>query len=92
MEDTMTQTKLPGKKPPRYELADVLRARMSKRQIKAGDKMPSLSTLGREFGLATNTVRAALDLLRQDGMETESWPGYGNVVTKLPGKNQRAAA
>jgi GntR family transcriptional regulator len=59
------------------QLAGILR-----RRIEAGDitgKLPSEKTLAQEFGLAQNTVRRALDVLREEGLIT-SVQGLGSFV------------
>lgn len=59
------------------QVADVLR-----RQVLAGqydDGLPAESALVAEFGTTRNTVRAALDLLRSEGL-VERCPGIGTTV------------
>lgn len=66
------------------QLADLLR-----RQIVLGRHdgrvLPSESELVAEFGATRNTVRAALELLRDEGL-VDRWPGVGTVPTgaKVP--------
>jgi GntR family transcriptional regulator len=63
--------------PAYLQLAGILRVR-----IQAGDitgRLPSEKTLAQEFDLAQNTVRRALDVLREEGLIT-SVQGLGSFV------------
>lgn len=67
--------------PPYQQLAGILR-----RRIEAGDitgRLPSEKTLVQEFGLAQNTVRRALDALRDEGLVV-TVQGLGSFVRQGP--------
>jgi GntR family transcriptional regulator len=53
---------------PRYQqLADILRVRIEAGEWAPGDLLPSENRLVQETGLAKNTVRQALGVLRESG-------------------------
>jgi GntR family transcriptional regulator len=65
--------------PPYRQLAGILRD-----QIDAGTltgRLPSEKTLTQEYGLAQNTVRRALDVLRQEGL-IETVQGVATFVKR----------
>jgi GntR family transcriptional regulator len=74
---------------PRYvQLADVLRTRIGRGQWSAGEKLPSLDELGREFDVARVTVRQAIDVLAREGLVSPE-QGRGTFVTqKKPDKRR----
>jgi GntR family transcriptional regulator len=49
------------------QLAAILRARIDSGQYAPGQKLPSEPTLQQEYGIARDTVRAAIRLLRDEG-------------------------
>lgn len=55
-------------RPPKVQIADTLRAEIKSGQPGAGKKLPSIRALAKRFGVATGTVQAALDLLRQEAL------------------------
>lgn len=69
---------------PRYaQLADVLRGRIARGQLKRGDRLPTLEELMQEFDVARVTVRQAIELLSRDGL-LSAQQGRGTFVTALP--------
>ncbi len=64
---------------PYLQLAKILRERIVSGQIPPGGKLPSLLELEEESGLARNTVRKALDVLKAEGLIVAS-PGRGMFV------------
>lgn len=50
------------------QIADILRERMTSGQIPPGGKLPTESELMEEFGVARGTVRAAIKVLRDEGI------------------------
>lgn len=70
----------PGRGPVGYlELAEILRARITSGELRPGARLPSEATLAQTYGVATKTARAALMLLRNEGLAA-SVRGYGVVV------------
>lgn len=61
------------------QLADILRARIESGQYQPGKLIPSETHLQQEFELARDTVRAALDILRDEGLVV-TYPGRGTAV------------
>lgn len=61
------------------QVADVLRARIRDGAYAPGELLPSESQLMQEFGLARNAIRAALALLRAEGV-IETVRGVGSFV------------
>lgn len=69
------------------QLADLLRAQITKGVIPPGGLLPYEGTLAEEHGLGRQTVRKALDVLRREGLVyTER--GYGTRVVE-PQQRQR---
>lgn len=60
------------------QVADVLRAQVQNETFPGGT-LPGESLLAEEFGVSRNAIRAALDLLRTEGV-LERVPGVGTVV------------
>ncbi|GAA5021799.1 hypothetical protein GCM10023317_65440 [Actinopolymorpha pittospori] len=65
------------------QLADQIRERISAGEFEPGQMLPSEAALGQEYGLARTAVRAALSLLRAEGL-VESVRGLGSVVRDRP--------
>jgi len=65
------------------QLASVLRDRIRSGQLPAGGRMPSEKDLHDEFGLARETVRRALAVLRAEGL-VEVRHGHGTFVVEAP--------
>jgi GntR family transcriptional regulator len=73
----------PGQKPVGYhELADILREQITSGRIRPGQRLPSELALSQTYGVAGKTARAALLLLRQEGLAT-AVRGYGVVVQEI---------
>lgn len=62
------------------QLAEILAARIARGALKPGP-MPSELHIGQEFGVARDTVRKALGLLRERGLIV-TIQGRGSFVTK----------
>ena len=60
-------------------LAETLRARITSGEFPPGAMLPPESALCRQYGMARNTVRRALDQLAEDGL-LDVQPGRGRVV------------
>ena len=82
---TTSLHKLFGDSPiPRYvQLADVLRGRIARGHWKAGERVPTLEALTREFDVARVTVRQAVDVLSREGL-LSAQQGRGTFVTAAP--------
>ncbi|WP_089248184.1 GntR family transcriptional regulator [Asanoa hainanensis] len=65
------------------QLAAVLRDRIRNGTLPPGGRMPSEKDLHDEFGLARETVRRALAVLRQEGL-IEVRQGHGTYVVDTP--------
>ncbi|HET6481972.1 MAG TPA: winged helix-turn-helix domain-containing protein [Actinoplanes sp.] len=65
------------------QLASLLRDRIRGGELQAGQRMPSEKDLHDEFGLARETVRRALAVLRSEGL-IEIRHGLGTFVAELP--------
>jgi GntR family transcriptional regulator len=64
---------------PYRQLYGILRGQIERGEIKG--KMPSLTRLMQEYGLAKNTVRRAVALLAEDGL-VHGTPGWGTFVNE----------
>lgn len=65
------------------QLAGVLRTRIRNGELPAGRRMPSEKDLHDEFGLARETIRRALAVLRSEGL-IEVRHGHGTFVVEAP--------
>jgi DNA-binding GntR family transcriptional regulator len=65
------------------QLAGVLRDRIRAGELPPGRRMPSEKDLHDEFGLARETIRRALAVLRAEGL-IEVRQGHGTFVVDLP--------
>ena len=81
--------KLFGDSPiPRYvQLADLLRGRIARGQWRAGDRLPTLEALTREFDVARVTVRQAVEVLSREGIVSPQ-QGRGTFVTAAPPRSR----
>jgi DNA-binding transcriptional ArsR family regulator len=61
------------------QLADELRQLIRTGQLKSGDQLPSIHELMTETGLAQNTIRSAVAVLREEGLVVTA-PGRGVFV------------
>lgn len=67
--------------PPSQQLAALLRAQIASGQLAPGQMLPSILRLAQEHELASNTVRKALRILKDEGL-VESVAGYGTFVKR----------
>ena len=65
------------------QLAGVLRDRIRSGELAPGRRMPSEKYLQDEFGLARETIRRALAVLRDEGL-IEVRHGHGTFVVEAP--------
>lgn len=65
------------------QLAAVLRDRVRNGELAAGQRIPSEKDLHDEFGLARETIRRALAILRTEGL-IEVRHGHGTFVIQAP--------
>jgi GntR family transcriptional regulator len=61
------------------QLANELRHLIDAEQLKSGDQLPSIHELMTETGLAQNTIRSAVAVLRAEGLVVTA-PGRGVFV------------
>jgi DNA-binding GntR family transcriptional regulator len=72
------------------QLTETLRARIASDEFQPGAMLPPESALCRQYGMARNTVRRALDQLGEEGLIT-TIPGKGRVKRDLTDKPKSAA-
>ena len=65
--------------PPSRQLAALLRDQIASGELAAGSMLPSIARLAQEHEIATNTVRKALRILKNEGL-IETVVGYGTFV------------
>lgn len=63
------------------QLADILRSKINSGEYPPGKLIPSETHLQQEFDLARDTIRAALDVLREEGLVV-TYPGRGTAVVE----------
>lgn len=68
-----------GEAPLYMQLAAILRAQIHDGTLRPGDLLPSESVLTQTYGVARNTVRAAIKVLRDEGL-VETRPQRGTRV------------
>jgi GntR family transcriptional regulator len=74
---------------PRYvQLADLLRQRIARGLWRAGERVPTLEALTREFEVARVTVRQAVEVLAREGL-LSAQQGRGTFVTAEPARGKR---
>lgn len=66
--------------PPYRQIADAVRARISSGELQAGDRVPSVRSLMRDYGVAIATAQRALTSLRAEGYIRPE-RGVGSIVT-----------
>lgn len=71
--DRMSET------PTYQQLANELRRLIKIGQLRSGDRLPSIHELMSETGLAQNTIRSGVAVLREEGLVVTS-PGRGVFV------------
>jgi AcrR family transcriptional regulator len=74
--------------PPYRRIADDVRDRVARGELRAGDRVPSAREITREWGVAIATATKALATLRSEGL-TVARPGVGTVVAQPPVRRQR---
>jgi DNA-binding GntR family transcriptional regulator len=65
--------------PPSRQIANQLRERITSGDLPAGTRLPSITTLMQEHGVARNTARRALAILEDEGL-IEIVHGWGSFV------------
>jgi DNA-binding transcriptional regulator YhcF (GntR family) len=65
--------------PPYRRIADAVRERIARGELRAGDRVPSARQITRDWGVAIATATKALAVLRDEGL-TVPRPGVGTVV------------
>jgi GntR family transcriptional regulator len=67
--------------PPSRQIADQLRGMITAGDLAPGARLPSITTLMQEYGVARNTARRALAILEDEGL-IEIVHGWGSFVRK----------
>lgn len=67
--------------PPYLQVAAILRGRIQSGQLPLGTRVPSITALMHEFGIARNTARRAIEVLKDDGLVTVH-QGWGTFVSR----------
>jgi GntR family transcriptional regulator len=65
--------------PPSRQIANELRERITNGDLPAGARLPSITSLMQEYGVARNTARRALAILEDEGL-IEIVHGWGSFV------------
>lgn len=73
--------------PTYQQVAAILRERIVSGQYKPGDQLPSVHSIVMETGLADATVRAAVRVLREEGL-VRTAPGRGVFVAPKQDRSQ----
>jgi len=67
--------------PPYLQIAAGLRARIESGELQPGQRLPSISHLSQEYGVARVTAVKALKVLADEGL-TVTRPGWGTFVRR----------
>jgi GntR family transcriptional regulator len=67
--------------PPYQQVAAILRGRVQNGQLPPGARVPSITNLMHEFGIARNTARRAIEVLKDEGLVTVR-QGWGTFVSR----------
>lgn len=70
-----------GPIPPSRQIANAIRERIESGEIPPGRRIPSYTELEAEFPVARDTVRKAVQLLKDEGL-VETAPGMGVYVVQ----------
>ena len=65
--------------PPHRQVAEFIRARIRSGELKPGDRVPGVTALMQEYGIARTTAGKVLALLREEGLIIVV-PGWGSFV------------
>lgn len=65
---TPAKSDRPDRRPPYQHAAEAIRKEIRAGRLKPGEQLPSLRELQDRFGIANMTIRAALNLLREEGL------------------------
>lgn len=66
--------------PPYLQVAAIIKGRIERGELAPGQAVPSIATLMQEYGIARNTARHALAVLKDEGLIIIR-PGWGSFVT-----------
>jgi GntR family transcriptional regulator len=67
--------------PPHQQVAEIIRARIRSGELRPGDRVPGISRMMQEFGIARTTAGKVLNVLREEGLITVT-PGWGSFVSQ----------
>jgi GntR family transcriptional regulator len=67
--------------PPYLQVAAILRERIRSGDLPPGARVPSITTLMQEYGIARNTARRAIGVLADEGLITVR-QGWGTFVAR----------
>ena len=67
--------------PPYLQVAAILRGRIQSGQLPPGARVPSITALMHEFGIARNTARRAIEVLKEESLVTVR-QGWGTFVAR----------
>jgi GntR family transcriptional regulator len=69
--------------PPHRQVAEFIRARIRSGELQAGNRVPGVTGMMQEFGIARTTAGKVLALLREKGLITVT-PGWVSFVSQNP--------
>jgi GntR family transcriptional regulator len=67
--------------PPHQQVAETIRVRIRSRELQPGDRVPGISRMMQEFGIARTTAGKVLAVLKDEGLITVT-PGWGSFVSQ----------
>jgi DNA-binding GntR family transcriptional regulator len=69
--------------PPYRQLAAIIRSQVESGELAPGSRLPSITALAAQYGVAQITVQKALALLKDEGLVT-GVGGYGTFISEKP--------
>jgi len=77
----------PGREvdPPRVRVANAIREDIASKRLLPGEQIPTITALVKRFGVSRNTVVAAMQILKDEGLVVGQ-RGWGTFVAGDPGK------
>jgi DNA-binding GntR family transcriptional regulator len=66
---------------PYQQLAAIIRGKVESGELPCGSRLPSITALAQEYGVAQITVQKALAVLKEEGLVT-GIQGYGTFISE----------
>ena len=71
-----------SQKPVSDQIASFVKSKIYRRELKAGSKLPTTQDMMQQLGVGTNTIRQAMQSLKEEGL-VRPVPRLGTIVNEL---------